>query len=88
MQTCQPRTTRRLAIRSVVFGTAVSQVVALSYLLNPENEQTHNDSPVIVLLFVALVFDIGEYNKVGGTENQPTNFLHAESGKTWLLLCQ
>lgn len=52
-------------LRSIVFGTAVSQVVPLSYFLDSENEQIYNDSPTIVPLVNALVFDIGEYNEIG-----------------------
>jgi hypothetical protein len=51
-------------LRSIVFGTAVAQVVPLSYFVSAENEQIYDDSPTIVPLVDALVFDITEYNAV------------------------
>jgi hypothetical protein len=54
-------------LRSVVLGSAVSQVVPLDQFLKTHNEQIYNDDPAIVPLVTALVYGVTHYNTVGAT---------------------
>ncbi len=54
-------------LRTIVLGSAVSQVVPLDDFLQTQNEQIYDDSPVIVPLVTALVYDLTQYNTVGAT---------------------
>ena len=54
-------------LRMVVLGSAVSQVVPLDDFLETQNEQIYNESPVIVPIVKALVYDVTENNTLGAT---------------------
>jgi hypothetical protein len=54
-------------LRSIVFGTAVSQVVPLDDFLATHNEQIYDDNPIIVPIVTALVYDLTQYNTPGAT---------------------
>jgi len=54
-------------LRAVVLGSAVSQVVPLNDFLTTHNEQIYNDSPAIVPVVDALVYDVTQYNQPGAT---------------------
>ena len=54
-------------LRSVVLGSAVSQVVPLADFLNTRNEQIYDDEPAIVPLVTSLVYDVTNYNALGET---------------------
>lgn len=60
-------------LRSIVLGSAVSQVVPLDDFLATQNEQIYNTSPKIVPLVDALVYDVSQFNALGATTfNLPT----------------
>ena len=52
-------------LRTVVLGSAVSQVVPLNDFLMTHNEQIYDDQPDIVPLVTALVYDVTQYNALG-----------------------
>jgi hypothetical protein len=54
-------------LRSVVLGSAVSQVVPVDQFIKRQNEQIYNPNPVIVPLVTALVYDLSNYNTMGAT---------------------
>ena len=54
-------------LRAVVLGSAVSQIVPLDDFLTTHNEQIYNDSPAIVPVVDALVYDVTQYNELGAT---------------------
>ncbi|SPE36931.1 hypothetical protein SBA3_2530003 [Candidatus Sulfopaludibacter sp. SbA3] len=54
-------------LRSVVLGTAVSQVVPLGDFTKGRNEQIYDDNPAIVPLVTALVYDVTQHNTLGAT---------------------
>jgi hypothetical protein len=54
-------------IRSVVSGSAVSQVIPLYNFLGTSNEQIYNASPTIVPLVSALVYDVTQNNTLSAT---------------------
>ena len=54
-------------LRSVVLGSAVSQVVPIEDFTKTHNEQIYNDSPVIIPFVTALVYDVTQYNTPGAT---------------------
>jgi hypothetical protein len=54
-------------LRAVVLGSAVAQVVPLDDFLTTHNEQIYNDSPAIVPVVDALVYDVTQYNQPGAT---------------------
>ena len=54
-------------LRSIVLGSAVSQVVPLDDFLATHNEQIYDDSPIIVPIVTALVYDVTQYNALGAT---------------------
>jgi hypothetical protein len=54
-------------LRLVVLGSAVSQVVPLDDFLATHNEQIYDDSPIIVPIVTALVYDVTRYNTLGAT---------------------
>ncbi len=54
-------------LRSVVFGSAVSQIVPLDDFIRTRNEQIYNPSPAIVPLVTAFVYDVTKHNTLGAT---------------------
>jgi hypothetical protein len=54
-------------LRTVVLGSAVSQIVPLDDFINTHNEQIYDDSPDIIPLATALVFDVTQNNALGAT---------------------
>ncbi len=52
-------------LRTLVLGSAVSQVVPLDDFSQTHNEQIYNDSPAIVPLATSLVYDVTQYNTPG-----------------------
>lgn len=54
-------------LRAVVFGSAVSQVVPLDDFIITHNEQIYDQSPTIVPLVTALVYDLTQHNELGAT---------------------
>jgi hypothetical protein len=52
-------------LRCIVLGSAVSQVVPLNTFLNTHNVQIYDDSPAIVPLVDALVYDVTQNNALG-----------------------
>lgn len=54
-------------LRSVVLGSAVSQIVPIEDFTKTHNEQIYNDSPAIVPFVTALVYDVTQYNTPGAT---------------------
>ena len=52
-------------LRGIVLGSAVSQVVPLDNFLNTHNVQIYDDSPAIVPLVDALVYDVTQNNAFG-----------------------
>jgi hypothetical protein len=52
-------------LRCIVLGSAVSQVVPLDNFLNTHNVQIYDESPEIVPLVEALVYDVTENNSLG-----------------------
>ena len=60
-------------MRTLVQGTAVSQVVPLDEFLRAGNEQIYDPAPSIVPLVTALVYDISDHNTLGAkTFDLPT----------------
>lgn len=49
-------------MRTVVLGSAVSQIVPLNEFINSHNQQIYDDSPSIVPLTTCLVFDVTQNN--------------------------
>ncbi|MGH3576155.1 MAG: hypothetical protein ACRDU0_01140, partial [Mycobacterium sp.] len=54
-------------LRLVVLGSAVSQVVPLDDFMATHNEQIYDDSPIIVPIVTALVYDVTQFNSLGAT---------------------
>jgi hypothetical protein len=54
-------------LRTVVLGSAVSQVVPLDDFIKTNNEQIYNPTPTIVPLVAALVYDTTQHNTLGAT---------------------
>src|SRR5579863_4098813 len=54
-------------LRAMVLGSAVAQAVPLDDFLKTHNEQIYDESPTIVPLVTALVYDIRQYNTLGAT---------------------
>ena len=54
-------------LRTIVLGSAVSQVVPLDDFLETHNEQIFNDDPTIVPFVTALVYDVTQNNAMGAT---------------------
>jgi hypothetical protein len=54
-------------MRSVVLGSAVSQVVPIEDFIKTPNQQIYNDSPAIVPFVAALVYDVSQYNTPGAS---------------------
>ena len=64
-------------LRTIVIGSAVSQVVPLNDFLGTHNEQIYNDQPAIVPLVDALVYDVTQNNQLGATTFfLPTYYAH------------
>jgi hypothetical protein len=64
-------------LRTIVLGSAVSQVVPLNDFLATHNEQIYNDQPAIVPLVDALVYDVTQNNQLGATTFfLPTYYSH------------
>ena len=64
-------------LRTIVLGSAVSQVVPLNDFLATHNEQIYNDQPAIVPLVSALVYDVTQNNQLGATTFfLPTYYSH------------
>ena len=62
-------------LRVVVLGSAVSQVVPLADFLKTQNEQIFNETPVIVPIAPALVYDVTQNNTLGAsTFNLPVYY--------------
>ncbi len=62
-------------LRAIVMGSAVAQAVPLDDFLNTHNEQIYDDSPKIVPLFTALVYDVTQNNQMNAkTFNLPTYY--------------
>ena len=66
-------------LRSIVLGSAVSQVVPLNNFLIGKNEQIYNTTPQIVPLVDALVFNVTQYNRLNATSfNLPIFYSRAQ----------
>ena len=54
-------------MRTVVLGSAVSQIVPLNEFINTHNQQIYDDSPSIIPLATSLVYDVTQNNSLGAT---------------------